>query len=255
MAGAVFASDVSPYESLKLRLLNGSHSALAYLGLLAGYDYVAEFIEVDGVPAFVRALMSEAAATVSAPSSVDVDDYQQQLLLRFANPGLQHRLAQIAIDGSQKLPPRIVATVRLARAAGVQPIASVLGIAAWMRYVTAGHDDAGRPLAIDDPLAPRIASAGRARKRSRHRLSKGCWAWRRCSATWRTTSRSGICWSRRWLNSPAAVRSPRCVTLSRREPFHPALAVVGASDLGISHSDSGISQKVGRASADAQVRP
>jgi fructuronate reductase len=158
-AGAVFTSDVLPYESLKLRLLNGSHSALAYLGLLAGYDYIAEFIGVGGVPAFVRALMGEAAATVSAPSSVDVDDYEQQLLQRFANPGLRHRLAQIAIDGSQKLPPRLVATVRDARAAGAEPIASVLGIAAWMRYVTAGNDDAGRPLVVDDPLTPRIAEA------------------------------------------------------------------------------------------------
>jgi fructuronate reductase len=157
-AGAIFTADVSPYESLKLRLLNGSHSALAYLGLLAGYEHVAEFIEVDGVAAFVRVLMGEAAATVSAPGSVDVDDYEQQLLRRFANPGLRHRLAQIAIDGSQKLPPRLVATVRDARAAGVEPIASVLGIAAWMRYVTARHDDAGRPLVIDEPLAPRIAA-------------------------------------------------------------------------------------------------
>jgi fructuronate reductase len=158
-AGAVFTSDVSPYESLKLRLLNGSHSALAYLGLLAGYEYVAEFIEVDGVAAFVRALMGEAAATVPAPSSVRVDDYQQQLVRRFANPGLRHRLAQIAIDGSQKLPLRLVATVRAARAAGLQPMASVLGIAAWMRYVSARHDDTGHPLVVDDPLAPRIAGA------------------------------------------------------------------------------------------------
>ena len=156
-AGAVFTADATPYEALKLRLLNGSHSALAYLGLLAGYEYIAEFIGVDGVTAFVRTLMDEAAATVSAPSSVDVDSYEQQLLQRFANPGLRHRLGQIAIDGSQKLPPRLVATVRDARATGVEPTANVLGIAAWMRYVTAGHDDAGRALVVDDPLASRIA--------------------------------------------------------------------------------------------------
>jgi fructuronate reductase len=156
-AGAIFTSDVLPYEALKLRLLNGSHSALAYLGLLGGYEYVAEFVEVDGVPAFVRALMGEAAATVAAPVSVDVDDYEKQLLRRFANPGLRHRLAQIATDGSQKLPLRLVATVRDARSAGLEPMVSVLGIAAWMRYVTARQDDARRPLVIDDPLAPRIA--------------------------------------------------------------------------------------------------
>jgi fructuronate reductase len=156
-AGAIFTSDVSPYEALKLRLLNGSHSALAYLGLLAGYEYVAEFMEVDGVSAFVRALMHESAATVSAPVGVDVDDYEQQLVRRFANPGLRYRLAQIATDGSQKLPLRLLATVRDARAAGVVPMHCVLGVAAWMRYVTARYDDAGRPLAVDDPLAPRVA--------------------------------------------------------------------------------------------------
>jgi fructuronate reductase len=156
-AGAIFTPDVLPYEALKLRLLNGAHSALAYLGLLAGYEYVAEFSEVDGVSAFVRALMAEAAATVPGPISIDVDDYEQQILRRFANPGLRHQLAQIATDGSQKLPLRLVATVRDARADGAEPTVSVLGIAAWMRYVTARHDDAGRPLPIDDPLEPRIA--------------------------------------------------------------------------------------------------
>ncbi len=158
-AGAVLTSDVLPYELLKLRLLNASHSALAYLGLLAGYDDIAEFMGVDGVAAFVRSLMGEAAETVSLPSSVDVDAYERQLLQRFTNPDLRHRLAQIAIDGSQKLPPRLVATVRDARATGVEPRANVLGIAAWMRYVSARRDDAGRPLTIDDPLASRIADA------------------------------------------------------------------------------------------------
>ncbi len=62
-AGAIFTTDVRPYEALKLRLLNGSHSALAYLGLLAGYEYVAEFLEVDAVAAYVRALMAETATT------------------------------------------------------------------------------------------------------------------------------------------------------------------------------------------------
>lgn len=156
LAGAIFTADLAPYEALKLRLLNGSHSALAYLGLLAGFEYVAEFIEVDGVSAFVRALMREAATTVAAPDTVAVENYEQQLMLRFANPGLRHRLTQIAMDGSQKLPLRLIATVRDALAAGLDPKLSVLGIAAWMRYVTAGQNDAGQPLAIDDPLATRI---------------------------------------------------------------------------------------------------
>jgi len=160
-ASATLTTDVSPYEALKLRVLNGSHSALAYLGLLAGYDYIAEFVNADGVADFVVALMAEAAGTLSAPVGVDVDDYEQQLLRRFANQGLRHRLTQIASDGSQKLPLRLLATVRDARAAGHQPTLSVLGIAAWMRYVTARHDDDGRPQVIDDPLASHISEVTR----------------------------------------------------------------------------------------------
>jgi fructuronate reductase len=156
-AGAIFTSDVLPYEALKLRLLNGSHSALAYLGILAGYEYMAQFIATDGVAVFVHALMDEAAETVSAPASVNVAEYAQELLRRFANPGLHHRLAQIAMDGSQKLPLRLIATARDARSAGFDPALSVLGIAAWMRYVSARQDDAGRPCIVDDPLAVRIA--------------------------------------------------------------------------------------------------
>ena len=156
-AGAIFTPDVMPYEALKLRLLNGSHSALAYLGLLAGYQQVGEFLEVDAVAAFVRALMAETATTLTEPVGFDVEAYEQQLVERFANRGLHYRLAQIATDGSKKLPLRLVGTIRDLRAAGSEATLNVLAIAAWMRFVSARHDDAGRILAIDDPLAERLA--------------------------------------------------------------------------------------------------
>jgi fructuronate reductase len=156
-AGAIFTKDVAPYEALKLRLLNGSHSALAYLGLLAGYEYVAEFLEVDAVTAYVRALMAETVATLTVPAGFDVKAYEQQLVDRFANRGLHHRLTQIATDGSQKLPLRLVGTVNALRALGSEPTLNVLAVAAWMRVVSARHDDAGRTLQVDDPLAERIA--------------------------------------------------------------------------------------------------
>ena len=156
-AGAIFTTDVRPYEALKLRMLNGSHSALAYLGLLAGYQYVAEFLEVETVAAYVRALMAETATTLTVPLGFDVEAYEHQLLERFANRGLQYRLAQIATDGSQKLPLRLVGTVNDLRAAAGEPTLNVLAIAAWMRFVSARHDHAGRPLQVDDPLAQRFA--------------------------------------------------------------------------------------------------
>jgi fructuronate reductase len=156
-AGAVFTADVAPYEALKLRLLNGSHSALAYLGLLAGHEYVDSYIAVDAVAAYVRALMAETATTLTVPIGFDVEAYEQQLVDRFANRGLHYRLAQIATDGSQKLPLRLVGTVKDLVAVGGEPTLNVLAVAAWMRFVSARHDDSGRTLQVDDPLAPRIA--------------------------------------------------------------------------------------------------
>jgi fructuronate reductase len=156
-AGAIFTDHVAPYEALKLRLLNGSHSALAYLGLLAGYEYVAEFVDVDTVAAYVRALMVETVGSLAIPVGFDVDAYQERLIERFANPELRYRLAQIATDGSQKLPLRLVGTITQLRAAGEQPSLSVLAVAAWMRFVSARRDDKGRSLPLDDPLEQRIS--------------------------------------------------------------------------------------------------
>jgi fructuronate reductase len=157
-AGAIFTDDVAPYEAMKLRLLNGSHSALAYLGLLAGYEHVADFVALDVVATYVKAFMDvEVRATLSEPAGFDVEDYQRQLMQRFANPGLQHRLIQIAMDGSLKLPPRLVGTVIDLKARGRQPRLAALAIAAWMRFVSAQVDDAGQRLTVDDPAAPRIA--------------------------------------------------------------------------------------------------
>jgi fructuronate reductase len=159
-AGAIFTSDVAPYEAMKLRLLNGPHSALAYLGALAGYEYLAEFMAVDGAAAYALGLMrAEAVPTVSVPADFDIESYEQQLLQRFANPGLRHRTSQIAMDGSQKLPQRLLGTISDRVAAGAEPRLSVLGVAAWMRYMSARCDDAGRPLVIEDPLAERCAGA------------------------------------------------------------------------------------------------
>jgi fructuronate reductase len=155
-AGAILADDVSPYELVKLRLLNGSHSTVAYLGALAGHELVAE--AVAPFAPVLRALMADdAAPTVSVPAGFDLPAYQDEVLARFANSALPYRTLQVASDGSQKLPQRLLGTARDRRRAGAEPRMAALGVAAWMRFVSARCSDAGQPLPLDDPLGGVIA--------------------------------------------------------------------------------------------------
>ncbi len=162
--GAELVGDVAPFESMKLRLLNASHSALAYLGFLAGHEFIYQVAAQPAFVAYMRALMKdEAAPTLQLPAGVDVAAYQDALVERYRNPALPHRTQQIAMDGSQKLPQRLLGTVRDNLAAGRPIDGLALGVAAWMRYV-AGVDEAGRSIKVSDPLAgdfARIASEHR----------------------------------------------------------------------------------------------
>lgn len=153
-AGVQFTDDVRPWELAKLRLLNGAHSAIAYLGALAGHDHVHEAMAFPAFEAFVSALQEEAESTLSPPPGLDVAAYRAALIARFSNAALMHKTRQIAMDGSQKLPQRLLFAAR-ARIDRGQPIdALALAIAAWMRW-QAGVDEAGRPFVVDDPLAER----------------------------------------------------------------------------------------------------
>lgn len=160
-AGAELVGDVAPFEEMKLRLLNGSHSALAYLGYLAGFEHVFEVVREPAFLRFATRLMHEdSAPTLALPAGVDLPGYQARLLDRFANPALKHRCWQIAMDGSQKLPQRLLNTARARLAAG-QPCDHVaLAVAAWMRYVT-GRDERGAAIDVRDPLAARLAAIAR----------------------------------------------------------------------------------------------
>jgi fructuronate reductase len=161
-AGAELVRDVAPFEEMKLRLLNGSHSALAYLGYLSGFEHV---FEVMRAPAFVRfatrLMREDSAPTLALPAGVDLAGYQARLLERFANPALKHRCWQIAMDGSQKLPQRLLNTARARLAAGGSCDHIALAVAAWMRYVT-GRDERGAAIDVRDPLAARLAAIARA---------------------------------------------------------------------------------------------
>ncbi|MBB4659451.1 mannitol dehydrogenase family protein [Parvularcula dongshanensis] len=158
--GALFVSEVAPYEAAKLRLLNGPHSAIAYLGYLAGHTYVHQVMADEDLCAFVTALMEEEIApTVKAPDGFDLASYTQDLRDRFRNPALNHRTWQIAMDGSQKLPQRLLNTIRDRRAAGAPIEKLATAVAAWMAYAR-GRDLNGEPIDVRDPMKDRLAEIG-----------------------------------------------------------------------------------------------
>lgn len=156
--GVEMVADVHPYETMKLRLLNGSHSTLAYLGYLAGYETVSDTMADPAFTRLIRALMDkESGPTLHMPPGADLERYKDALIARFHNPALRHRTWQIAMDGTQKLPQRLLGTIRDRLASG-QPIDRLaLGVAAWMRYVS-GTDEKGQPIDVRDPLAPQLAA-------------------------------------------------------------------------------------------------
>lgn len=162
--GAQMVSEVGPFEFMKLRMLNGAHSSLAYLGYLAGHETVAEASGDPVLARFLAGLWAEIMPTVPAPQGVVLGDYAKALLVRFQNPTIRHRTWQIAMDGSQKLPQRLLGTIRERLQAGAPIDHLALGVAAWMRYVT-GTDEKGAAIDVRDPLAAelkrRTEAAGR----------------------------------------------------------------------------------------------
>jgi fructuronate reductase len=160
LAGAELVQDVTPFEQLKLRMLNGTHSMLAYLGALRGYETIAETVADDELAAAARRLMAEdVAPTLAQPPGTDVAAYGRQVLERFANPALQHRTTQVAMDGSQKLPLRLLGTVRDRLAQGGSATWAIRAVAAWMAYVAVAADGGATQVRLDDPLADRLRQA------------------------------------------------------------------------------------------------
>jgi len=149
--------DVAAPAKLKLRMVDGPHSALAYLGAMAGLRTVDRAIALPDLHRYLETLMrEEIAPTLPELPGLDLDAYRTRLLHRFANPALQHQTHQIAMDGSQKLPQRLLGTVRDRLAAG-EPIDRLgLAIAGWIHYLR-GSDDAGLAHPIQDPLAGALA--------------------------------------------------------------------------------------------------
>ncbi|WP_299729503.1 mannitol dehydrogenase family protein [uncultured Tateyamaria sp.] len=155
-AGAEMVSDVSAHEQMKLCMLNGTHSALAYTGYLAGHQTIAATVADPVFAAYVRRLWGEIMPAVTPPDGVDLRAYAEALFDRYANPAIQHRTWQIAMDGSQKLPQRLLGTIDANLDAGRSVEALCLAVAAWMRYV-GGVDEAGASIDVRDPLAEGLA--------------------------------------------------------------------------------------------------
>jgi fructuronate reductase len=161
-AGVQVTRDVAPFERAKLRLLNAAHSALAYAGLLCGFSLVNEAFGFAPLAALVERLWDEAAATLTPAPELDIPQYRADLARRFRNPSLAHRLEQIAMDGSRKLPQRLIPTLAERCAAGRESPALVLALACWLTCLE-GRDETGRPIRLTDPALPRLqalAAAG-----------------------------------------------------------------------------------------------
>lgn len=157
-AGALLVGQVAPFEDMKLRMLNGSHSMLAYSGYLAGHVYVRDVMRDAALSRLVARHMAAAARTLKPAAGLDPQSYTDSLLARFRNPGIAHTTYQIAMDGSQKLPQRIFAPALQAATSG-QPIeAFAFATAAWIRYLSGRHDD-GRTYALQDPRESELSRA------------------------------------------------------------------------------------------------
>lgn len=154
--GAQLVSEVGPYETAKLRMLNGAHSLLAYCGLRAGHEYVHEAIADPDLRALAEQLMrQEAAPTITPAPNQDLDAYASALIARFANPCLNHRLIQIAMDGSQKVPQRWLETLKHNEQQGRTCPAIREGLAAWVHHLQ-GHNGP-----VDDPMADKLTRAAK----------------------------------------------------------------------------------------------
>ncbi|MGF1688981.1 fructuronate reductase [Photobacterium japonica] len=152
IAGAEFVSDVVPFEEMKLRMLNGSHSFLAYLGYLGGYAHISDTMTNENYrKAAFDMMMKAQAPTLNMPEGTDLEGYATLLIARFTNPSLKHQTWQIAMDGSQKIPQRMGGSLRHHLAQGTDYPWLAMGIAGWMRYI-AGVDENEQPIDVRDPM-------------------------------------------------------------------------------------------------------
>jgi fructuronate reductase len=154
IGGAIFSDEIERWENMKLRCLNGSHSTLSYLGQLTGRETVADAMQLPLITDILDPLWVEIREVLQAPKGVNTADYVDSLKRRYRNPSLKHRTAQIASDGSQKLPQRLLAPLRDRIAKGLASPAIATAVAAWMHFATkTAHTPGG---VLNDPMSAEI---------------------------------------------------------------------------------------------------
>lgn len=149
--GVLLTPDVAAFETMKLRFLNATHSALAYLGLLRGYEFIHEALDDPSLKSFATALMSSEIAPITAtPDEVDINQYQQSVLTRFSNAAVPYKTAQVATNGSLKLPQRIFPTIERHLQTGEIPRRLCVVVAGWLACL----EDATLTQRFSDPILP-----------------------------------------------------------------------------------------------------
>ena len=160
-AGAQFVSDVAPYETMKLGLLNGSHFAMAYLGFLAGFATVPEVMADPDFRTFITRLMDdEVTPLLPAVPGIDLTNYKATLLHRFDNPAIKDQITRLCLNGSPKFPQYLLPSLREALRLGSPHRLLTLALAGWIRYLT-GIDEQGFSYLIDDPRAAELTALAR----------------------------------------------------------------------------------------------
>jgi len=155
LAGVTFTDEIDAWEEMKLRMLNGSHSFLAYIGWLAGYETIYDCMQDGELKRACQHFMCVEQAPTLSIEEVDLNEYSQQLLARFSNPDIKHKTRQIASDGSLKIPQRWLQSLTWqAKHSGDYQLLA-LGVAAWCRYLW-GIDEQGNSNEVVDPHYPEL---------------------------------------------------------------------------------------------------
>jgi mannitol-1-phosphate/altronate dehydrogenase len=154
--GVQFVSDVQPYETMKLRLLNASHQAMGYLGYLAGYRYIHEVMGDQDFQEFIRRMMDEEVTPLLPPvPGIDLTKYKRTLLERFANPKIRDQVTRICTDGSDRMPKFLLPSLSQALSESRPHRLLTLAVAGWFRYLR-GKDEQGQEIPLADPLAQEL---------------------------------------------------------------------------------------------------
>ncbi|MEM7408097.1 MAG: mannitol dehydrogenase family protein [Pseudomonadota bacterium] len=159
--GVQMTRDVVPYEKMKMRLLNASHQAMCYIGMLLGYEFAHQTMADEGIRTLVRRLMDEEVSPlISVPAGIDLEAYKQTLIERFSNPAIRDQLERIGTEGSARIPGFVLPSISDAVRRGGSIRLLSFTVAAWFRYLL-GTDEEGRAMPMSDPMLETLQDSAR----------------------------------------------------------------------------------------------